>query len=938
MLERTDELALIDESLRAAQAGLGAAMLFDGAAGIGKTDLLTAAIARAREGRMLVLSARGDELERSFPYAVVRELFEPTVMQARDAVRGRLLAGAAVHAETIVDPRVEPGWAPLDPAAVLHGLYWLTVNLAADRPLVLVVDDLHWSDQASMSWFAYLARRIEGLSVALILAARPNEPGADEALLQSLRASEGMRLVVPEPLSRAAVGCLARAALGEQVEQGFSDVCHEATGGNPFYAVELLRVLCQDRVPGTAASLRVIDGLTPRTVVDATLARLGRMPAQSRSVAEAVALLEPRAELRWIAELTGLDLDVAAEHADALLELGMLRSVAPCQFEHPILRAAVESEITPARRGRLHLKIARAFTAAGLPAQSIAAHLMQTPPSGESWVVSTLRQAAEQVSARGAPGGAAVYLERALAERPAMEARRELLLALGKAESHARQPHAAEHLREALALAEDPDQAAVAGLALGHALFSAGAIDDAYETVNEVVQRTDVHDSRAALELQALLLTFAGPAGRVPQTTKRAERLEARTPPASPAAGAVQASLALRELVAGNARSRVRARAEGALRGFAHDDSGGTSAIGREAPGMALLWIDELDRADQLLSAAIESASQRGNRGSFEGFCAIRGYAARQRGDLASAAADIEPILAAAAQGATPSAATLLALITQVLLLVDHGRPDAAEMLARFAPIPPAFERLPFVAMLRHAEAVAQLAQHKSVEAAATLTSVGEVCETTGIRSPVMVPWRSHLALALACTARHEEGLEHARFELRLAERCDVDRARGVALRAIGLLERADDGLQRLQDAVQALERSPARLELGWASYELGGALRRQARRRDARAPLDRALDVALACGSELLTERCQEQLQALGARPRSIMLTGAESLTPSELRVCRLAARGLKNAEIAQALFVTLKTVETHLRSSYRKLDIASRVDLPRALDATPG
>ena len=132
---------------------------------------------------------------------------------------------------------------------------------------------------------------------------------------------------------------------------------------------------------------------------------------------------------------------------------------------------------------------------------------------------------------------------------------------------------------------------------------------------------------------------------------------------------------------------------------------------------------------------------------------------------------------------------------------------------------------------------------------------------------------------------------------------------------------------------MQAYERSPVRLEAGWASYELGAALRRANRRRAARAPLDRALDVALACGAELLAERAREQLQALGARPRSVMLSGAESLTPSELRVCRLAADGLKNTEIAQALFISLKTVETHLRSSFRKLDIASRAELPEAI-----
>ncbi len=192
--------------------------------------------------------------------------------------------------------------------------------------------------------------------------------------------------------------------------------------------------------------------------------------------------------------------------------------------------------------------------------------------------------------------------------------------------------------------------------------------------------------------------------------------------------------------------------------------------------------------------------------------------------------------------------------------------------------------------------------------------------------------------MALAGTDRHEEALELAREEVRLAEHCDVDRARGVALRALGLVEGGQSGLGHLAAAVGALERSPARLELGWANYELGAALRRANRRRDAREPLDRALDIGLACGAQLLKERCAEELKALGARARRLMLSGAESLTASERRVCRLAAEGLKNAEIAQALFVTLKTVETHLRSSYRKLDITSRAQLPPILGRADG
>jgi predicted ATPase len=230
LLERTHELAVIDDSLRAAQSGRGSLTLVEGPPGIGKTELLDAGMRCARRRRMVVLSACGGELEVAFPYAVVRQLFEPAVMRADPAIRKRMLSGAAVHAERVVDPRAEPDPAPVEPSAVMHGLYWLTANLAAGRPLLLVADDVHWCDPASLSWFVYLARRIADLPAALILGARPVEPGADDALLERLRATEGLKRVEPAPLSLGGVDGLARAILGDQVELAFSEACRTATG------------------------------------------------------------------------------------------------------------------------------------------------------------------------------------------------------------------------------------------------------------------------------------------------------------------------------------------------------------------------------------------------------------------------------------------------------------------------------------------------------------------------------------------------------------------------------------------------------------------------------------------------------------------------------------------------------------------------------------
>ncbi len=166
--------------------------------------------------------------------------------------------------------------------------------------------------------------------------------------------------------------------------------------------------------------------------------------------------------------------------------------------------------------------------------------------------------------------------------------------------------------------------------------------------------------------------------------------------------------------------------------------------------------------------------------------------------------------------------------------------------------------------------------------------------------------------------------------ELELAERWGTPLARGLALRGLGLVT-GDAGA--LAAAVDALDGSPHRLELARARVDHGAALRRAGRRSEAREPLRLGMDGAHACGARPLAERARTELLATGARPRRLALAGRDALTPSERRIAALAADGLTNRQIAQALFVTTATVETHLRHAFRKLDVRSRADLPAHL-----
>jgi DNA-binding CsgD family transcriptional regulator len=202
------------------------------------------------------------------------------------------------------------------------------------------------------------------------------------------------------------------------------------------------------------------------------------------------------------------------------------------------------------------------------------------------------------------------------------------------------------------------------------------------------------------------------------------------------------------------------------------------------------------------------------------------------------------------------------------------------------------------------------------------------------VRHPDWKPWQSLKARALAQLGRDAEALEAMTAELELARAVGGDRVIGRCLRQLG--ELGDEaGEPHLVQAIEHLSRTPARLELARALAALGALLRRTRRPTEAREPLRQALDLAEKCACPPLVESVRSELYATGARPRTAALGGVEALTARELRVATMAAEGHTNREIAQALYVTPKTVEVHLSNAYRKLDISSRRELAGALSA---
>ena len=310
LLERERELAELDAIVDELSDGHGRLVVIEAQAGFGKTRLLQAAREAGAEAGMQVLSARATELERDFPFALVRQLLVPPLVAMTAAERDETFAGASAAARGAVGFADDPSSPPTgDTFAVLYGLYWLTVALAEREPLLLAIDDAHWADAASLDYLGFLLPRLEELPVLLVVACRPDEADVHNGLAR-LTADPLARRLTPSALSRAAAVALLATELGAQPEKAFATTCHEVSGGNPFYLHELARTLSAQAVVPGAGQAELVRDLAPKRVTRTVMLRIGGLRPEARTVAHALAVLGDDSEPHLVAALAGLDADV----------------------------------------------------------------------------------------------------------------------------------------------------------------------------------------------------------------------------------------------------------------------------------------------------------------------------------------------------------------------------------------------------------------------------------------------------------------------------------------------------------------------------------------------------------------------------------------------------------------------------------------------------
>ena len=654
--------------------------------------------------------------------------------------------------------------------------------------------------------------------------------------------------------------------------------------------------------------------------------RLRRLSEPALALVKAVAVLGERSELRHLTTLAQLDGNIGAAHAEAAAS-GLLDPDRP-RFAHPLLAEATRAEMPAFEIGVLHRRAADLLAREAGDPDTIAAHLMASEPAGEADVARRLAAAGRRALSGGAPDAAARLLERALREPPAPEERAAVLLDLGIAESRIGSAHALRHLEEA-AREGDRDVTAWAVVARSAASIFRAHDPEAVGLLRELLDEPAGFDGHLVCRIECGLLNLLPYEASL--QSEYAQRLEAG---ARADRAAALAHLAFHRAITGAPQDEVSALARRALTPerilseFEMESTAPYYAI------EALLLVEAASEAAAGLRDARAAAQRAGSPLALAWLTHTDTAWQRLYGRLPEAVSELEAAVAMlkttdARRGSVGAIAGLAGAYA------DQGRTRRpSRRWRRSSPSGPI--RTPAMVSLPAVIGRLHLAQGRHAEALEEFDRQLEFEDPRGWRLSPREMTRIHRVAALAGAGRSDEAREQAEEQIAFARERGVAGHEARARLALAALLDRDEALAELERATDAARRSPSLLVLAEALGALGAAQRRGNQRAEARETLREAREIAHRCGATALEESIHEELVVAGARPQRIALAGVESLTAAERRVAELAAEGLRNRDIAETLFVTLKTVEVHLGRAYSKLDIRGRSQLRQALGSS--
>ncbi|RJQ76178.1 AAA family ATPase [Amycolatopsis panacis] len=906
MIERWEQLAILGRTAEQVKAGTGRFVLVRGGAGAGRSALVHAAGEEAAARGLRVAQAVSGPLERHCAYGALRQLLEPV-----------LGPGSAVE----LPPEIRGG--PSEPSEVddqsrrehlvLHEVFGLLAEAVAEAgPVALLVDDLQWADPGSLRWLAYLANRLRGLRVMVVATLLDGDGAADETVLKDIAAAATAVLETPR-LSLGGVRAFLAGRWGITPDEDLTGACHDLTGGIPV----LLDALAGSGTPPIASAAELSALRLP--AASARLARcLRTQPDRVTAMARAMAILGPGAEPGEVAELAALDLPDFDAAERVLRRLGLMADHpggGPLRFTGSVLGELIADRMSAGEQDELHLRAAAVLYRRGAPVAQVARQLLESSAGSAPWAVEVLRTAATAAMTESAPRTAARYLRHALAHPGADRAR--LLVDLAAVERSYDLPACSRHVHQALLLLPDPAARATA-LTLVPPLIERRYVPDprrmravltelGESTAREpedrdlalllearlrvvdpagillvpaeerlrMLDRGEALGSPGARELLTTLLYWAGVAGAVPRDTvvELAHQVLAREP-ASPDRMYTTLPLLVPVLAAADALSGV-ASWLGGVTGRERAQPDLPAVVGWAGEALTAYGTGALDRARERAEAVLAVGNLRLAGVHTQCLCVLAEVAVELR-DCGLAREVV--------RGCGPEQPPWLKSQAQGALAFTSGNPTAA--LEYFG------------------DCARQL-------------------DRSGLATAMVTPSvRSKLAVLLAMTEQKEQAEVVAKEIVAEAVAWGAPSAIGRALRVrASLMDRDEQAVPLLREAVGVLESSGNRLELAKALLLLG---ERDAGTPDAQCCLARGRRIAAECGAS-----------RLGSDPAVAPEGGPGAvLTAAERRVVDLVVEGRRNKDIAELLEVSVRAVEKHLTSSYRKLGITGRAQLARAVE----
>lgn len=913
---REAELAVLARFVGGVGAG-ARALLLVGEPGIGKSTLWEVALELARDAGCRVRSCRPAEVETAFSYAALGDLLHDDL----DDVLGALEAPQRRALEIALLRRESDG-APPDQRAVALSVLRALEALSAEHPLLVAVDDVQWLDRPSARALTFAIRRLQEARVGVLASLRLALEVEDALDLRGTLGDRGTRRLHVGPLGEADLGRMLRTRFTRSLPHPLVARVHEATNGNPLFALEVVRAVGGSE-PSPGEPLPVPDDL--REVLRARVGRLSLVAREALLLASAMA--RPTAssvrEAHRGAADTAAGIAEAEEAGIVTIERDRIR------FTHPLLASTVYWSSPAARRGEAHLRLAG--TASDL--EERARHLALAAEGPDERLASLAESAAWDVRWRGAPAAAAELAELACKLTPADEEgarlRRGRRAALNRFD--AGDPPGAREMLETLL------RGAPAGVerARLHYELSVTYWNDVGRCRELVLRALDEGEGDPNLLARAWGdLAFVEIHGGSLERAARhategialAEPLENRFP-LRLALGALGTALALMGRDASDVMARALSLEDGV---WSADTEGPAELLGRQH-----LWAGDLDRGRTLFLEELHRYADRG-------FEALRWEALLrlaelecQAGNWAEAADRVaeanEIVLDAGLEEILDHVLYVRGLVRALTGEVDAARGDASEGLRRAE----AQEDTYWAVKNRAVLGFVELSLGRHAEAVGVLDPVPETLEAMGVREPGAFPCLPDLIEALVATGdlvrakavTQRLGAQGKALDRPLAL---ATAARGRALIAAALGDLPGAVLE-LDHALEEHERIPVPFDRARTLLVRGETLRRMKKKRLARESLERALAVFEELGAPLWAERARAGLSRLGGRPAT-----PAGLTATERRVADLVAVGRTNREVADELFVSVRTVEANLRRVYQKLGVRSRTELAARRDGS--